>query len=170
MGKHTVLIPLDGSTLSTQILPTVERFFTPATTKLLLFQTIEEPILKRADVPVNVALAAIAPVAGAKLVYKNANPIEHYYKIEGELLEQHRQALSEVAHELKLKGFDSQIEVTVGDPTELILQRADDGDIDIIAMATHGRSGLSRMVMGSVAEKVMHRASVPVLLLRPQEK
>jgi nucleotide-binding universal stress UspA family protein len=38
---------------------------------------------------------------------------------------------------------------------------------DLVAMATHGRSGLQRLMLGSVADKVIHRASIPVLLVRP---
>jgi nucleotide-binding universal stress UspA family protein len=51
-------------------------------------------------------------------------------------------------------------------PADAILASAQDEGTGLIVMSTHGRSGLSRLIMGSVAEEVLHRASVPVLLVR----
>jgi nucleotide-binding universal stress UspA family protein len=53
-----------------------------------------------------------------------------------------------------------------GDPAEVILKTADTENADLIIMGTHGRTGLSRFVMGSVAEQVVRRASCPVLTIR----
>ena len=52
--------------------------------------------------------------------------------------------------------------------TEAILEEAKTGGHDLIALATHGRSGLARILLGSVADKVLRRADVPVLVYRPQ--
>jgi nucleotide-binding universal stress UspA family protein len=57
-------------------------------------------------------------------------------------------------------------EVIVGYPAEEILRYADENDIDLILMATHGRSGIRRWVIGSVADKVLRSSRVPVLLVR----
>ncbi|MBI4308289.1 MAG: universal stress protein [Chloroflexi bacterium] len=57
--------------------------------------------------------------------------------------------------------------VEKGSPAEEILRFAEEQDIDLIAMATHGRSGVSRWVLGSVAEKVVRSSYVPVLLVPP---
>ncbi len=54
----------------------------------------------------------------------------------------------------------------VGDPAEVVLDVSHSEDVDLIAMATHGRSGISRWVLGSVAERVLRHAGVPVLLVR----
>jgi len=51
-----------------------------------------------------------------------------------------------------------------GDPAETIARVASEGDYDLIAMATHGRSGIARMIRGSVAERVLRHAEVPVYL------
>jgi nucleotide-binding universal stress UspA family protein len=60
--------------------------------------------------------------------------------------------------------------VEVGDDAAAILDYAHKQPIDLIVMATHGRSGLSRWVYGSVADKVLRGAEVPVLLVRAQPK
>jgi nucleotide-binding universal stress UspA family protein len=59
------------------------------------------------------------------------------------------------------------MEIRFGDPVEEILAVRESGQADLIAMTTHGRTGLSRLVFGSVAQRVLSQASVPVLLLRP---
>lgn len=56
-----------------------------------------------------------------------------------------------------------------GGPVEMICQRAHDVDADLIVMTSHGRTGLSRSWLGSVADAVLRRSAVPVLLLRPVE-
>ena len=57
--------------------------------------------------------------------------------------------------------------VVMGNPYREIVQAADAEKVDLIVMATHGRTGLSHLVMGSVAERVVRTASCPVLTVRP---
>lgn len=54
----------------------------------------------------------------------------------------------------------------VGDPAEAILQVAESDQVDMIVMGTHGRRGLTRLLMGSVAEAVVRRATCPVLTVK----
>jgi len=57
--------------------------------------------------------------------------------------------------------------VEVGSPVDCIVERAQDRKADLVVMASHGRGGLTRFVMGSVAESVLHRLDVPLLIVRP---
>ena len=59
------------------------------------------------------------------------------------------------------------VAVETGNVAEIILTVAAREQADLIAMSTHGRSGVSRWLLGSVAQKVVHAASTPVLLIRP---
>ncbi|HET8541291.1 MAG TPA: universal stress protein [Anaeromyxobacter sp.] len=56
--------------------------------------------------------------------------------------------------------------VLLGDPAVEIARFADEEGIDLVVLGTHGRTGLSRLVLGSVAERVLRRAPVPVLVIR----
>jgi universal stress protein A len=58
----------------------------------------------------------------------------------------------------------------LGAPSDQIVRYADDREIDLIVMGTHGRSGVAHMVMGSVAEKVVRTAPCPVLTVRQPER
>ncbi|MDG5818850.1 universal stress protein [Natronococcus sp. A-GB7] len=64
---------------------------------------------------------------------------------------------------------DTVATVQVGKPYEAILEYVDDHDIDMIVMGTHGRSGLDRYLLGSVAEKVVRMSDVPVVTIRADE-
>jgi len=62
-----------------------------------------------------------------------------------------------------------RIEIRHGSPAEKIVSSVPELHADLIVMCTHGRSGLSHILMGSVAEKVVRNASCPVLTLKPDE-
>jgi len=63
-------------------------------------------------------------------------------------------------------GFQAQTAALFGEPATAILAHAAKVEADVIAMCTHGRSGLDRWLLGSVAEKVLSGSGVPVLLYR----
>ena len=67
---------------------------------------------------------------------------------------------------LESKGVETRIRIVSGKPAEEIVRQAEIGGFDLIAMATHGRTGLERVVMGSVAEEVVRSSSVPTLLCK----
>ena len=72
---------------------------------------------------------------------------------------------------VELRGKDVRVETSVrrGEPVEEILAEARETGADLIAMSTHGRSGLGRLVFGSVAEAVLRHANIPVFLMRATE-
>ena len=78
------------------------------------------------------------------------------------------QAIEEQLNKIRPKDPSIQVEhrFLKGVPAESILQCAKDEEIDLIVMGTHGRTGLSRLLMGSVAEEVVRRADCPVLTLK----
>jgi nucleotide-binding universal stress UspA family protein len=81
-----------------------------------------------------------------------------------------RQATAELAQVLP-QAQVAEIEVTryvvIGSPFRKIIETTEAEEVDLIVMATHGRTGLSHLVMGSVAERVVRTAPCPVLTIRP---
>ncbi|MDH3692782.1 MAG: universal stress protein [Gammaproteobacteria bacterium] len=59
----------------------------------------------------------------------------------------------------------SDTRVIEGYPASVILQQAEETNADLIVMGTHGRTGASKMLLGSIAQKVLHQAAIPVLLV-----
>jgi nucleotide-binding universal stress UspA family protein len=78
--------------------------------------------------------------------------------------------LQRTAEGLKAKGINTDVKVFTGDASEAIVAYAENNPCDIIVMASHGRSGVTRWAVGSVADKVFRASSVPVLMVKPSAK
>ncbi|MFN8488554.1 MAG: universal stress protein [Caldilineaceae bacterium] len=148
MTKNKVLIPIDGSQFSLQVLHHVTRFLSPAENELMLLYVAEEPGVVEVEQVGLDELTIYVDQAEASIRSGFADGV----------LPQVR-ALEKV-------GFTVSTDVRFGDPMAEIEKCIADEAIDLVAMTTHGRTGLSRVMYGSVAEHVLHHATVPVLLYR----
>jgi nucleotide-binding universal stress UspA family protein len=150
-----ILVALDGSELAEQVLPHIEALaekFGSAVTLL------------RATTPFSIA---VTPPIGLPMT-ASADPYTTQQMIEA-LEEEQRQAsvyLRSVGDRLRGRLAKVTEEVAAGSPDDVIVERASALNVDLIAMTTHGRSGLRRLVLGSVAEEVLRRAACAVLLVR----
>jgi nucleotide-binding universal stress UspA family protein len=104
------------------------------------------------------------------------SPVEGYLGAHGDTefedLEDELTARAEALIETSTESFDDVDLVTaveVGPPHSAILEYADDHDVDLIVMGTHGRTGVERYLLGSVAEKVVRLADQPVVTVRADE-
>jgi nucleotide-binding universal stress UspA family protein len=77
--------------------------------------------------------------------------------------------LQQVRARLQRKGLEVETEVRYGEVADEIIDCAHDRGVDLLAMSTHGYSGIKRWVFGSVAEKVLRGINIPILLIRPEE-
>jgi nucleotide-binding universal stress UspA family protein len=137
-----------------------------------LAEAVLEPAVKLAGalgVPV-VLLRAIGAHGGIESTYLPHAAEAYREQIRGERQEA-TGYLDEVAGRLEGLGAEvAERRVEEGSAARSILQAADPAGADVIAMATHGRGGLRRLVLGSVSDKVVRAALGPVLLVRPDEK
>lgn len=168
MTKRKVLIPLDGSDFSRQVVRVVRNFFEPDDVELILFRAAFPPVLPADSAPADI-FAGGMPITGSYDVYNRA--LDSTYAALDEEREQFRQQLAaELAPDvqrLRDAGYTVRCQVDYGEPAQCIIDYINDTSIDMVAMATHGRGGLGRLVLGSVAERVMRSVGVPVLLMRP---
>lgn len=81
-----------------------------------------------------------------------------------------KEQLERIAADLKKQGHRVRTAVEYGSPAPVIVDTAKSGGASLIVMGTHGRTGLAHMLIGSVAEKVVRRASCPVLTVRGAAK
>jgi nucleotide-binding universal stress UspA family protein len=77
--------------------------------------------------------------------------------------------LTTIAKRLEAQGLRVQTAEPEGSAADAILGLADEVDADLIAMTTHGQTGMRRLLFGSVAGEVLHRSTLPLLLVRVQE-
>jgi nucleotide-binding universal stress UspA family protein len=94
--------------------------------------------------------------------------------IRGELIdvleEEGEEIVSEAASRAAKRDVDTFTEVRQGEPDNAVVGYADTHDIDLVVMPTHGRRGLKRFLLGSTTERVVRRAEVPVLTIKPDDE
>lgn len=136
---NKILVPLDGSDLAEQVLPYATALATKTGASLVLLSAV---------VPAHTWLRPVS--ASETSAEEFANATAYLQSVEQKLT------------------FDGKVMLRVesGSAAECVRRVADDERADIIAMTTHGRSGLPRLVLGSVASEVTHTASQAVLLVR----
>jgi nucleotide-binding universal stress UspA family protein len=142
--QSSLLVPLDGSAFAEAALPHAEAFARAIGADILLLRALEPPV------------------------------ISYEYAVTGlmadSLEEQRRQAesyLHGVAQKLRNDGLEVRMAVWEGWPADVIVHRGVDSGSRLIVMATHGRTGVARLLLGSVALEVVRRTLLPVLLVRP---
>lgn len=140
-----ILVPLDGSSLAGMALDLVKRL-AGSNSEITLVTSVfvpETPIY--AEAPLLTLPSNLPTLESAKADAKRY--------------------LEEVAEHLRQSGYNVHSRVEIGDPVERICHVADELDVDMIAMSTHGRSGLSRLIFGSVTSGVVKQAERPVLII-----
>ncbi|MFC6836669.1 universal stress protein [Halomarina ordinaria] len=95
-------------------------------------------------------------------------PEEQWLSVEEALDDVGDRAVGRVEERAEEVGVSVTTAVEPGIPSETIVDYAGDNDVDLVVMSTHGRTGLSHLLLGSVAEKVVRRSPVPVLVVRPE--
>ncbi|MBI4492945.1 MAG: universal stress protein [Chloroflexi bacterium] len=136
IGK--ILVPLDGSPLAARALPYAEALARPTGARLLLVQA----------------------------AWTDHAPDVDWGKSQARAVQEAETYLGSVAAELARRGLAAETAVPAGEASGAILDEIRLREADLVVMATHGRSGLDRWVYGSVAQGVLARSQVPVLLVR----
>jgi len=88
---------------------------------------------------------------------------------ESEEMKADREYLGRLADELSAQGFTVQTRLAMGDPSDELVKIAGTGEVDLLAMATHGHRGLADLVHGTTVDHVRHLVKIPVLLLQAPE-
>ncbi|MCS6849086.1 MAG: universal stress protein [Anaerolineae bacterium] len=170
-----ILVPLDGSELSNAVLPHVRQVARCSCASAILLRALPEPApgvngLSKAMLERQVV--AHMPPAHDAIAGHGQPGVAHSatQAIRPDLVEREIEAykfLDGIAAELSQSGIPVRTRVVIAEPDEAILDVAAEEGADLIAMATHGRGGISRFLLGSVADRVVRHAHAPVLLVRP---
>jgi nucleotide-binding universal stress UspA family protein len=167
MSKRKVLVPLDGSEFSRQIFEVIESYLRPDDVTLVLMQVIA-PHLLTADNPAY--SSALEETVWTGAFSARTQRMEHQLALSAQERETYRveihEELEQIARQLRQQGYEVTTEVQFGDAAERIIDYVQEREIDLVAMTTHGRTGLGRLLLGSVASAVLHQLHVPILLLR----
>lgn len=142
-----ILVPIDFSPHSEQVLDYAVELAGKLDATVHLINVIGIPALGVPELGVAVASAAIDMV-----------------------VTENQRALDKLVEERRATGRMGQALLRTGDARDLILHAAEEVHADLVVMATHGRRGLSRALLGSVAESVVRTSPVPVLTVRVRKE
>jgi nucleotide-binding universal stress UspA family protein len=148
---HRILVPLDGSALARQALPLAADLARSAHASVVLFEAVASTLE---------AVAGFPPTG---------RPIPQLGVALAALREQAAYDLGAAADVLRRQDVPATVVVANGHAAELIADEAERHQADLIVMATHGYSGIRRWALGSVADKVLHIATVPLILVRAEQ-
>ena len=150
-----ILVPLDGSKVGEAAIPNVENL----ALKLATGNEVEVTLLQ---VISDMTFDFLTDDESAQLPYSEVD----LKVIEGMA----QRYLGKIAERLAKKGIKVKILVKEGHAADEIIKSAQEINANLIAMSTHGRSGLGRWAMGSITDKVLHESTVPVLTVRATER
>jgi nucleotide-binding universal stress UspA family protein len=169
MYNH-ILATLDGSALSEAVLPHIEKLAEGTGLRVTLLAVAEDPrpITSTPRVYPERLIDATGALQEAALqemdVHREGETHEQaIQRVQGQL----RDYLERKALRLREKGIQTTCAVVMGDPAQAIVERARADGVDAIAMASHGRSGISKLLAGSVAASVIKRSRLPVIVVAP---
>lgn len=140
-----ILVPLDGSRLAEGVLPHVKALASYGATDVILIRVATHQFS---------TFYLDDPQVVKGLLEADRAECQSY--------------LNTIASDLRQAGFKVETIVCEGLAPHMILETAESQAADLIAMSTHGRTGMGRWLIGSVADKVVHGSKVPVLLVRPE--
>ena len=144
---HKILVPLDGSKRAEKILPHAEEMAKRYKAKIILLQVVEYKAI-------TITEGAYITLSDQEFDQAN-NQAETY--------------LEEIQGEFRGENIESQTHVINGPVVEGIISIAAKEGVDLIALASHGRGGVSRVFYGSVAAGLVHGVDRPLLIIRSRK-
>jgi nucleotide-binding universal stress UspA family protein len=138
-----ILVPLDGSKVAEGVLPHAKALAYSEGAELILLTVGANPAMDFAFSDPGLAESAVLDQE-----------------------ERSQKYIRQIEADLQSGGFRTSTVLRVGSVAEVILEVAEELQVDAIAMSTHGRTGPARWLLGSIAERVVHSSKVPVLLIR----
>ena len=141
-----ILVPLDGSPLAEAVLPHAQALADSEGAEIILLRVAVNPAAEFSFSDPALASDLIDTMEAETLSY-----------------------LQSIRSKLQKAGIRTNFLIREGSVAETILEVSSEVNADLIAMSTHGRSGISRWLMGSIADRVVNHSPVPVLLIRPHK-
>ncbi len=139
-----VLVPLDGSELAECALPHVQRMAKEGFVKDIIVLTV-----------IDIHPSALLEGADTTVIYKAQ-------------MNNSREYMNKVQSQFRAEGIEVKTEILQGSAAQVISDYANEKKVELVVIATHGYSGVKRLMFGSVALRIMHESQMPVLLIRPE--
>lgn len=155
-----IMIPLDGSDLAECVLPHAEAFIKGGMARTAVFLWVLEPL------PTAMYGASVETFASSAQEEIFASQADYLAKMQTERKSTAEEYLNRIAGRFNQYGAEIKCQILEGRIAETLAGYAETNNVDLLLIATHGRSGVSRWLMGSVADRVLHSSRVPVLMVK----
>jgi nucleotide-binding universal stress UspA family protein len=159
MGYRKILVPLDGSTLAEQVLKRLQTMAEPKA-RIHLLTVLGHDRLDMIAASVSAGGQPFSPIGDPWMANDFNSPDD---------VEDRKAYLKKAALTLTQLGFSVTTDIRRGEIADTIIQEASEGHFDVIAIATHGRTGFGRLLLGSVTQAILGKAPCPVLVLPPSK-
>ncbi|MFN2127057.1 MAG: universal stress protein [Anaerolineales bacterium] len=140
-----IMVPLDGSELAECVLPHVEVFIKGCHVSNVVFVRVVEPVTEPSGISIGT---------------------QKWRERESTRKSAAKDYLDQIKHRLSYEGTELYSEVLVGRVADSLADYTEKNNIDLILIATHGRSGVTRWARGSIADKILRFSDIPVLMVR----
>jgi nucleotide-binding universal stress UspA family protein len=170
MTKRKILLPLDGSDFGRMAFRTVGRLFDPESTHLTIAHVAPVPDGVAGPLPPPSIISGWSD--SVLMPWRERAQFQHpVYQSQAwvSTREEVIDAFDDDVKRLAEAGYDVSLAVRFGDPAQELADLVDEEGVAAVVIATHGRSGLSRAVLGSVAERLLRMVVVPVIMVRPHD-
>jgi len=141
-----ILIAVDQSPHSARAVRFVSRMRWPAGSRVIVASVLTPPLTP--------------PVAGVDA------GVSLMVEVSAEQVAETRTRVAEAEAELRAAGIATEARTPTGDPRDVLLRLVEDERVDLIVMGSHGRSGIEKLLLGSVTQRVLQDAKVPVLVVK----
>jgi nucleotide-binding universal stress UspA family protein len=149
-----IVVCLDGSDLAEQVLPYAAELVARFGSALVLLRVVPEPVLVTPGIPGVAGVPVVTSRMGRQVEHEERDSETYLESVAGQLLKQH--------------GLQAEGVTLLGSAGPTIVEYATANEVELIALATHGRTGPGRVLFGSVADYVTRHSRLPVLLIRPK--
>ena len=168
MEKRKVLVPVDGSDFCRQIFPVIMKFLDPAANEII-FLRVGSPVEGHVGMP-----PRPAAIASDVMSYETARDLE--FATHPIYASQERDSalatfigeMQPDVREMEHAGFNVTYDIRFGDRGEEIVEYVNNNPVDLVAMTTHWRTGLNRLLFGNTVQHIVPHINVPLLMLRPE--
>jgi nucleotide-binding universal stress UspA family protein len=144
-----IMVPLDGSQVAECVITHIETIAGKSDANVELVTVIE---------PLEIPTRGMIAISDDEIKQIDAEGRKEAHKY-----------LDQVSERLKQSGVNAGAVLLTGKAADSLVRYANNNDIDLIIMATHGRSGISKLFWGSVAEKILRATAIPVLLIKTSD-
>jgi nucleotide-binding universal stress UspA family protein len=145
LAYQRILVCLDGSALAEAALPHAQMLASDEKAEIILLRISANPAAEFSFSDPGIAKSIIEELEAETLAY-----------------------MQSVRARLQKAGFRTSFLIRQGAIAETVLRVAAECEVDVIVMSTHGRSGMKRWLLGSVADRVVTHSDTPVMIIRPQ--